>query len=489
MATDSSLRVLSHAVRFPVVLRYLGELLLALAALTLVPFAVALAVGEPSVAWRLVLVSGGLAAIGAWGARRRAAAPVQPNEAMVVTALAYLAASLVMVYPFMAAGIDPIDAWFEAVSGVTTTGLSTLGSVEALPRSLLFARAWMQWYGGLGIVVLTATLLSANDVSARRLVLPAESEENLVTTTRVHARRMLVVYLLLSGVGIGVLLILGLGAFDAVCHTLAAISTGGFATHDASLAAFDGWAVRGAVLGIAFCGAVALPLYYRARHESWRVLVRDEELRLLTALTLVVALLLFLLEFGPGGASADAIGHSLLTAVSAQTTTGFATYPAAELNAGAKAVLLFAMASGGSLGSTAGGFKLLRLLMLGRLLRLWLRRFSLPPHAVADLRIGGHRVESDEALRGIGLILVFILTVLASWIPFLAYGYDPLDALFDVVSATATTGLSTGVVSTALESPLKVVLCLDMLLGRLEFMAVLILFFLPTWWGQRGESK
>ena len=127
--------------------------------------------------------------------------------------------------------------------------------------------------------------------------------------------------------------------------------------------------------------------------------------------------------------------------------------------------------------------------MVWRILRLWLRRTALPLHAVADLRVGGHRVESDEALRAGALILVFVAAVLVSWVPFLVYGHDPLNSLFDVVSATATTGLSAGVVSPALESPLKVVLCLDMWLGRLEFMAVLILFFLPTWWGPRGEAK
>jgi len=485
MASDSSLYVLSHAARPLVVIKYLGELLIALAGLTLVPFLAALVLGELPLAWRFLFVAAALALLGGLGARLRVVVPIQSNEAMVVSALAYLTASLAMIWPFMAAGVGPLDAWFETMSGVTTTGLSTLAAVESMPRTLVFARAWMQWYGGLGIVVLTVSLLAAHEVSARRLVTPAAGEENLVTTTRVHARRMLLVYLGLSGAGIGLLLLMGLSPFDALCHTLAAVSTGGFATHNASLAAFDAWGVRAAVLGISFCGAVALPLYYRARHEGWRVFPRDVEFRLLVGLTLVVAIIVWAIEFR----SVNGIGHALLTAISAQTTTGFATTSIAELGSGTKAILLFAMASGGSLGSTAGGFKLWRLLIVWRMVGLWMRRSALPPHAVAELRVGGHRVESDEAWRASALILVFVATVLLSWVPFLVYGHDPLDSLFDVVSATATTGLSTGVVSPTLESPLKVVLSLDMWLGRLEFMAVLILLFLPTWRGKRGETK
>ncbi len=484
MVSDSSLRALSHAARPAVVARYLGELLVALGALTLVPVVVALIFGERNLAWRFLLVAVTTVLVGAAMAHRRVSTPIQANEAMVVTALAYLLASLAMIFPFMAAGIGPIDAWFETMSGVTTTGLSTLVSVESLPRSLQFARAWMQWYGGLGIVVLAVALLATQDVSARRLVLPGNGEENLVTTTRVHARRMLIIYIGLTAFGIVALMFSGLGPFEALCHALAAISTGGFATHDASLAAFDSWTGRGVVLAMAFCGAVTLPLYYRARHEGWRAFARDDELRLLVGFALVIATAIWMLEFR----SVDGLGHALLTGISAQTTTGFSSYPIAEFTAATKAVLLLAMAGGGSLGSTAGGIKLLRLLIAWRVLRLWLRRTALAPHAVAELRVGGHRVQPEEALRASALILLFLTVVLVSWVPFVVYGHDPLNALFDVVSATATTGLSTGVVSPALESPLKVILCLDMWLGRLEFMAVLILIFPPTWWGARGEK-
>lgn len=489
MATSEQLATLTYAVRLPVVLKYLGQLFLVLAALTLVPLAVALVVGDYAIGLRYFVVVIVLVVAGMWQARIAPPVSIQANEALAVTALIYVLSPTIMTYPMMGAGLPFLDALFEAVSGVTTTGLSTLTGIQELPRSFLFGRAWMQWYGGLGIVVLSVVLLVGHDVAARRLFDPAPAGENLVTTTRHHARRVLWVYLSLTVVGLAVLVGFGMGGFDALVHTLAAVSTGGFSPYDDSLAALERWDLRTVVLIVALSGAVSLPLYYRAIRGEWRRVVTDPELRALLIAVVVVAGLLVLFSQQGGASNARPVGHALLLGLSAQTTTGFTSLEPAQLEPASKAVLIGSMAVGGMLGSTAGGIKLLRLLIMLKMLQWLLRRLSMPGHAVAELRFGGRTVEGEELSRALLLILVFILVTGVSWITFVAFGYDPLNALFEVVSALGTVGLSTGITAPGLDPWLKGLLCLDMLFGRIEFIALLILFYPPTWVGKRAGTK
>jgi len=171
--------------------------------------------------------------------------------------------------------------------------------------------------------------------------------------------------------------------------------------------------------------------------------------------------------------------------VSAQSTTGFAVLPVGDLPAGALAVMILAMTAGGSVGSTAGGVKLLRVLMVVAVVRATLRKAVAPPHAVLAPRLGSHPLEVEDTAQVLALIVLFAGVVLASWLPFLAAGYDPLHSLFEVVSATGTVGLSTGITRAALEPHLKAVLMADMLLGRVEIVAVLVLLYPKTWLGRR----
>jgi trk system potassium uptake protein TrkH len=146
------------------------------------------------------------------------------------------------------------------------------------------------------------------------------------------------------------------------------------------------------------------------------------------------------------------------------------------------------MTAGGSVGSTAGGIKLLRLLVILRVIQLLIRRAGLPPHAVAKPMLNGRTLETGETLQILAVPALFLLVVAVSLVPFMVYGYPALDALFEVVSATGTVGLSTGITSTDLPGTLKAVLAFDMLAGRLEFIALLVLLSPHTWFGRRYES-
>jgi trk system potassium uptake protein TrkH len=190
-----------------------------------------------------------------------------------------------------------------------------------------------------------------------------------------------------------------------------------------------------------------------------------------------------------GMAWPQVLHHAPLLALSAQTTAGFSSMPCGQLDAGSKLVLIFSMLVGGGAGSTAGGFKLLRLLIAASVLRLIVQRTCLPKHAVIESRLAGRRLQDEEIQAALLLMVLFVAVVALSWLPFVAMGYSPLDSFFEVVSATGTAGLSVGLTSATLPPLLKGILCVDMLMGRLEIMAWLVMLYPKTWFGRRMEGK
>jgi len=457
------------------VCRYLGQVALVLSLLLAVPTLFAAATGDWDLAERLLLAA--LApslALGLCARLPPGDRPLQANEALVVAAVAFVLAAGLMTAPLAGAGLPVIDAWFEAVSGVTTTGLTMVPAPELQSEAFLFTRAWMQWFGGLGVVVFSLVLAFGRTADMRRLADAVSDEEDLAVGVRIHARRVLAVYLLLTAGGLGLVLATGLPLFETLTHTLSAISTGGFSSFTDGLAGLDR-PTQLALLAVAFCGALPLPLYYRTFSRGARELARDPELRALAgAVTVATLLLLTLGRLAP----ADA----LMQALSAQTTTGFSTLSIAGLEPQAKWVLILSMVIGGGVGSSAGGVKLLRFLILVRVLQLAILRAQMPRHAVVQPTIGGRPLDSGQIEHALLVLLIFPVLIVLSWLPFLAAGYAPLDALLEVASATATVGLSTGITGPDLEPLLKVVLTLDMLAGRVEILALLVLVYPGTWY-------
>jgi trk system potassium uptake protein TrkH len=478
---------LLYAVRWAVLGRYLGQLALALALLTVPPLGVSLFYGEYSVSLRYLTVIALLAAAGWRLSRLRAPDQIQGNEAMVIVTLAFVLAPLFMAWPLAAAGLAPLDALFEAVSGITTTGLTMLATVHQREHSFLFVRAWMQWYGGLGIAVLAVAVMGQHGLAARQLV-ETSGTDIQVSSTRTHARGILVVYVLLTLVGVVVIWAAGLSPFDAVAQALSAVSTGGFSSFDNSLGGALPALAPFAVVFVSFLGAISFPLYFVAWRRGIGELFHDLEVRALAVACLVGTLLLAVWFWYAGLSAMEALRQGSLLAVSAQSTAGFSALPIASLDALPKGLLILSMAVGGSMGSTAGGIKLLRALVLLRLLQILLRRTAAPEHAVVDTRLGGRHILEQDMIHALLIIALFCLVVLISWLAFLAYGYPPLDALFDVVSAAGTVGLSTGVTSSNLPAFLKLVLCLDMLAGRLEIVALLVTLYPLTWIGRKREA-
>lgn len=476
---------LEYPVRLRVIGRYLSQLGAMLAVLSLPAVAVALYSGEFRVGISYALIAAGLVAV-AWAGRYlRKTESIQRNEGMVVVGLAFVFTPVLMAIPLAVGGLAPGDAFFEAVSAITTTGLSTLPTVENGSSSFLFERAWLQWCGGLGISVLSVALLMGQHAAARRLTNPI-SDTNLATTARTQARQILGVYIVLTLAGTLALGIVLGEAFVPFVTMLSTLSTGGFSPSDASIAALPpsgAWIVT----AFSFLGAVPLLLYHQVVAGKPGRLIADPELRTLFLLVLVASAALGLSLWWNGGVDpAGAIQHGLMLGVSAQTTTGFSSTDVAALDPTSKMLLMLSMFIGGGSGSTAGGIKLLRLLVILKLVQYYLRRVAMPPHAVAQPRLSGEVLGREETDLALLIAALFAAAIGLSWMTFVAFGHAPLDALFEVTSAVGTVGLSSGITGPDLEWPLKLVLCVDMLLGRLEALALLVILYPGTWIGKRA---
>lgn len=485
--TETSLAVLGYRVRAHVALKYLGLLSLSLAFMAGGPAVVGFLSDDPALALRCAIVAAAFLVVGLTLRRLRAPTRIQANEAMVVVCLTFLIGGAAMSWPLMASGLPFVDALFEAVSGITTTGLSTVGAVEGQSFGFAFCRAWLQWYGGLAIIVLALALVLQPGIAARRLAGEGEYE-NPVIGTRARARRMLIVYGALTLCAVVAIWAAGADLSDAVVYALSAISTGGFSSHDDSIAGFGG-PIQTVILAVSVLGAISFALQYRAARGDWRTLLSDPEVQCLAVMGATIAALLFAAMTFLGGVGAGRAAHGALSlAISAQTTTGFATMPVAELDAGSKGVLIASMLIGGDMGSTAGGIKIFRLLIVLRLVQLLIARAALPPHAVTELRVAGRPVEASEIQISVGIVLLYLGVAALSWLACLAAGLVPLDALFEVASALGTVGLSAGIAAPGLAPGLKLLLCADMLMGRLEIVAFLILFHPSTWFGRKAAD-
>ncbi|SER72414.1 trk system potassium uptake protein TrkH [Nitrosomonas sp. Nm51] len=478
--------LLQKPVRLGVVGKYLGQLLLVMAVLAIIPLAASLIFMEYHLTLRYIIVEIILLTTGLPLMRISASTDIQTNEGLVITGLIFILSPLIMTIPVMGSGLNFIDALFETVSAFTTTGLSVATQLQQQPQTFLFARTYMQWIGGLGIVILTIALLLRPGAYIRKLIELDESSD-FVSSARMYARRILTIYIVLTGICTGLIWMADGNFFNAITHAFSAVSTGGFSNFDNSLAGFHSpFGAISVILGCIF-GALPLLLYFHIRQHSFLMIYRDVQVRTIVFLFLFISLALtWVLLHDSQMTFREAVFHAPLMAISAQTTAGFASLDVTQIGAHGMLILMMAMFTGGALGSTAGGIKLYRMLIFWQALSFMLKKATVTPHAVILPRLAGKNLETDEINRALLVILLFIFTITCAWLVFLFSGYEPLAALFEVVSATATVGLSSGITDIDLSPHLKLTLCLCMLLGRLEFFALLVLVYPSTWTNRRS---
>jgi trk system potassium uptake protein TrkH len=477
---------LRYAVRFRVLIRYFGRLCLIIAFLMLMPALVCLLSGDYRIAAAYLAGIGVLAGGGFLAGRLEGGRRIQTNEALVLAASSFLVAPAAAVIPFSLSGLPPVDAVFEAVSGITTTGLTMLDDVQAASPSLLFGRAWLQWYGGLGIVVFSLVLILPPGVVSRDMAGVGDIQDDLLGGVTAFARRALRIYIIMTGIAWLLLWAAGAGALNAVFYALSAVSTGGFAPHNDSAAALPAWPVTTVLMLIFLAGSFPMLLYIRLRQRSPVTgRINRQIIAIVVSAAAVGAVMILDQALNRPGDLFEQAYHLFWLAFSAQTTSGFTTLPVSELGPASKLSLMVAMSVGGGLGSTAGGIKVIRLLAFLRLTRILIYQAQAARHAVLPARFMGRSLAESEIQKFLIVPLLFGAVVVVSWLPFTLCGYPAMDVLFDVVSATGTVGLSTGVTGKELPGLLKLVLCVDMLLGRLEIIAWLVVLSPKNWIGRR----
>jgi trk system potassium uptake protein TrkH len=403
-----------------------GGVLKWLAPAFLAPAAVAIGYGEPF--WSFLVAgaitgAAGLALDQITGEKHGAA--ITPRESFIVVALIWLLVPIFGALPFVLDGgpqlSRPVDAYFETVSGFTATGATLVPKIEELARSMLFWRQLTHWLGGMGIIVLAVAILPRLRIGGRQLLqseLAGPTEiEDLGDTIRSTARRLWRLYVVLTLVAIAVLMFLSvtnlddvMTPFDAVGQALSVVALGGFSTRTVSIAAFAPITQYVILAFMVIAGINFLRLYRFFVQRRVDVLAKDEELRLYLALIAIGTTLIAIEVIGSGVEHGEAgIRHSLFQATAILTTTGFATTDYALWGPLATLTLLLLMFSGASAGSTGGGIKIVRHLLLFRLVKRELEQ-TVHREVIVPIRIN-RRVVDEKALRSaIVFVLLYLLT-------------------------------------------------------------------------------
>ncbi|AKB24532.1 Potassium uptake protein TrkH [Methanosarcina sp. MTP4] len=463
------------------VLRYTGHLLLVFAGVLLVPMFAALVLGETdavSIYGVTVLIS---AVIGIGLYKALPDYELEVKEAVILAAITFPLCSFVSAVPMaLSAGMPFLDAYFECVSGLTTTGLSLAPASPT--RLFFFTRSWLQWVGGIGIIVLVLGVLIRPGTTAFRLYRVNFGESRIRPSVVATARALGAVYLGLTLLSLLLLLFSGMPFYDALCHTLSAISTGGFSTRPESIGAYGGILIPFLITISCFMGAISFSLYPEILRDR-KTLTRDSQVRYMFWLALLgTPVFAFALSGGSVGLELlRMLPDAAFQTASALTGTGFSTIDLAPVSDASKGFLSTFMCIGGSIGSTTGGIKLFRLIVIVQLVRLVFYRFFLPREAVTPLKVGAQVVDSEEIYRIMTYVLLYSGVLVFSAFIFMLYGIDSGDAIFETSSALATAGLSVGVTNPAMPGLLKLVLCADMLLGRVEVIPLCILLLPRTW--------
>lgn len=393
------------------------------------------------------------------------------KESLVVVAVAYLVTALVGAIPFLFVGSGQ-DALFESMSGITTTGFSMFDP-GTLPPSLVFFRSYLQWIGGVGITILSIVVLIGPGQNAYRLYASEFGEENIAGSVVATARIVAVIYGAITGIGFLLFLATGFAPFDALVHAMSAVSTGGYSSSAESIGYLPGPAPRIAAGVMMLAGATCFPAYYALHKRDFRSFLSDLQLRAMVLVIVGATALLYLTQ----GFDLPAAGRDLFHIVSATTTTGFSVEPVPDFSEGRKAILSVLMFLGGSAGSTAGGLKILRALILFKTVRWFLLKHFLPAETRIAVEVGGSVVGHRQLREVMSVLLLLLVLTTSGTIAFTLSGYPFIDSWFDTVSATSTVGLSAGIVSPALEAWQKLVVIVLMWAGRLEVVPLLVLAY------------
>jgi trk system potassium uptake protein TrkH len=462
------------------------------------PALVALYYGERRAAIGFTATSIGSALLGAAMRRAGHGAEIEQLrrvEGLTIVSATWMVTALVASVPYMLAGLGFVDALFESMSGLTTTGATVLRDFDALGRGLFFWRAVTHWIGGVGVIALFIAVLPRLAIGGRELFFAeaaGPTDEKLTPKLRHTAIAIWRVYGLLTAAEVVALILVGMPLYDAVCNAFATMAAGGFSPHPQSIAGYRSAGVEWVIVVFMFVAGANFSLQARALRGSRNVLAQDEELRAYAAIVVVASAAVAVELLRQGMGSLDAVRHGTFQVLSILTTTGFASDDFARWSDQALIVLLLLMFIGGCAGSAGGGPKVVRHVLMARLTFRELRR-TLHPRAVLPIKLGG-RVVPEPILRDVQVFMLFYLLTFAVGAALVVlFGADLMTGITASIACLGNIGPGFGPIGPMgtfadLHSASKIVLIIEMWVGRLEVLTVLVLFRAEVWRGVRWRA-
>ena len=474
------------------VLRLLGAILL-IEALAMAPsLAISFLYGDGD-ALALLSSMALLAALGfpAWRFAHPREQNLRAREGFLVVALSWVLLSAFGALPFVISGLIPnyIDAFFEAVSGFTTTGATLMGNFDGLPRGVMFWRSFTHWIGGMGVLVLTLALLPQMTGRSSHLVRaesPGPSLSKIVPKMGDTAKILYLIYGALTVIELAALIIAGMSPYDAAIHAMGTAGTGGFSNYGSSVGAFDSAVIDAIITFFMVLFGINFALFYRVLVGGWRDALRSEELHWYLALFAGSTLFVSLMILPQYGTFLNALRYGSFQVATIMSTTGYATADFNLWPQAVKALIVVLMFIGSCAGSTAGGIKVVR---VGILCKLGCRevRHTFQPRKVQVVRFECKGVEENRLTQVSACFFVSVLLVLAGMFLVSLEGLYDLETNFTaVLTCISNVGPGLGHVGPVENfsgyGPFaKVVLSLLMLAGRLELFPILVLFHPSAW--------
>lgn len=481
--------------KFTVIQRILGLLMMVFSLTLLPPIAIGWLMGDPNLmpfweGFALVFVSG----FALWLPVHRVRGDLRLREGFLIVVLFWVVLGISGAVPFVLTenfNISFTDAVFESVSGLTTTGATVIDGLDTLPRSLAFYRQELQWLGGMGIIVLAVAILPILGIGGMQLYraeTPGPMKDSKLTPRITETAKLLwYIYLALTVLCALAYRLAGMDWFDAVSHSFSTVAIGGFSTHDTSMAFFNNPMVEAVAIVFMLLAGVNFSLHFLAwRNLNLKGYRQDSEFRMYILIIFILSVVTISYLGGQntsGQGMAEIVRHSLFQVVSISTTTGFTTTNYSNWPGFLPVLLLFASFVGGCAGSTAGGMKVIRFLLL---LRQGAREVTrlVHPSARITIKINRHPLPENvvEAVWGFFSVYIAVFTVFL--LVLLALGHDQVTAFSAVAATLNNLGPGLGDVAENFKSMddfSKWWLCLAMLMGRLELFTMLVILT-PAFW-------
>lgn len=414
------------------------------------------------------------------------------KEGLACVGLSWIAISLLGCLPFYISGEIPhfIDALFEMVSGFTTTGSSILPEVETMSRGMLYWRSFSHWLGGMGVLVFLLAVTPANGRSNRftlhllRAESPGPNVEKLAPRMRDTAMILYMLYMALTVMNVIFLLLGGMPLFDSVCTAFGTAGTGGFGIKNDSMAGYSPYTQNVCTIFMLLFG-VNFSCYYLLLLRRFKTVLKDGELRLYLGLVVASITAITINIYHMFGSIGEALHHAAFTVASIITTTGFATVDFDKWPEFSKSIIVVLMMIGACAGSTGGGFKCGRLLLLLKSIRRGIRK-TLNPNKVEVIRNNGNAV-NEKVISGINIyVATYFIIIFGSFLLIAVDGFSIITNFTAVLSCFNNIGPGLDQVGPTCNFGLfsdfsKIILIIDMLAGRLEIYPILILFSRDVW--------